>query len=75
MGYYENENLSLARDRIEVCQVALFITTHIDYTYPHCRSSHRRYSVKKSVLRNLAKFTGKNLCQSLFFNKVEGLRP
>ena len=27
---------------------------------------------KKSVLRNLAKFTGKPLCQSLFFNKVAG---
>ena len=27
---------------------------------------------KKSVLRNFAKFTGKHLCQSLFFNKVEG---
>ena len=24
---------------------------------------------KKAVLRNLAKFTGKYLCQSLFFNK------
>ena len=29
---------------------------------------------KKGVLRNLAKFTGKHLCQSLFFNKVVGLR-
>ena len=28
---------------------------------------------KKGVLRNLAKFTGKNLWQSLFFNKVAGL--
>ena len=28
---------------------------------------------KKGVLRNFAKFTGKNLCQSLFFNKVAGL--
>ena len=35
-----------------------------------CRSSHRRCSVKKDVLRNLAKFTGKHLCRSLFFNKV-----
>ena len=34
------------------------------------RSSHRRCSVKKGVLRNFAKFTGKHLCQSLFFNKV-----
>ena len=25
--------------------------------------------------RNFAKFTGKHLCQSLFFNKVAGLRP
>ena len=34
------------------------------------RSSHRGCSVRKSVLRNFAKFTGKHLCQSLFFNKV-----
>ena len=33
------------------------------------------YSVKKGVLRNFAKFTGKLLCQRLFFNKVAGLRP
>ena len=39
------------------------------------RSSQRRCSVKKGVFRNFAKFTGKNLCQSLFFNKVAGLRP
>ena len=30
---------------------------------------------KKGVLRKFAKFTGKRLCQSLFFNKVTGLRP
>ena len=29
---------------------------------------------KKGVLRNFTKFTGKHLCQSLFFNKVAGLR-
>ena len=39
------------------------------------RSIHRRCSVKKGVLRNFTKFTGKYLCQSLFFNKVAGLRP
>ena len=39
------------------------------------RSSHRRCSVRKGVLRNVAKFTEKHLCQSLFFNKVAGLRP
>ena len=30
---------------------------------------------KKGDLRNFVKFTGKHLCQSLFFNKVAGLRP
>ena len=39
------------------------------------RNSHRRCSVRKSVLRNFTKCTGKHLCQSLFFNKVAGLRP
>ena len=29
---------------------------------------------KQGVLRNFAKFTGKHLCQSLFLNKVAGLR-
>ena len=33
------------------------------------RSSHRGCSVRKGALRNFAKFTGKQLCQSLFFNK------
>ena len=33
----------------------------------------QRYSVKKGGLRNCAKFTGKYLCQSLFFIKVAGL--
>ena len=35
----------------------------------------RRCSVRKGVLRKFAKFTGKHLCQSFFFNKVAGLRP
>ena len=34
----------------------------------------QRCSVKKGVLRYFAKFTGKQLCQNLFFNKVAGLR-
>ena len=37
--------------------------------------SHRWCSIKKGALRNFAKFTGKHLGQSLFFNKVGGLRP
>ena len=37
------------------------------------RSSHRRCFVRKGVLRNFAKFTGKNLHQSLYFIKKETL--
>ena len=33
------------------------------------RSSHPEVFCKKGVLRNFAKFTGKHLCQGLFFNK------
>ena len=39
------------------------------------RRNHRRCSIKKSVLRNFAKFLGIHLCQSLFFIKVAGLKP
>ena len=34
----------------------------------------QRCSVKRGVLENFIKFTGKHLCQSHFFNKVAGLR-
>ena len=36
-------------------------------------SNCQRCSVKKGVLKNFAKFTGKHLCQSLFFIKVAAL--
>ena len=46
------------------------------YAYITClwfRGSHRRCSVRKGVVRDFAKVTGKHLCQSLVFNKVAGL--
>ena len=39
------------------------------------RSSRPEVFCKEGVLRNFARFTGKQLCQSLFFNEVAGLRP
>ena len=39
------------------------------------RGSHRECSLKIDVLKNFVKFTGKHLCQSLYVNKVAGLRP
>ena len=47
----------------------------IDYSnifYLQLRSSRQRCSVRKGVLRNFAKSTGKHFCQNLFFNKVPG---
>ena len=38
------------------------------------RNSHERCSMKKSVFKIFFQFTGKHLSQSLFFNKVAGLR-
>ena len=38
--------------------------------HKNLRSSRLEVYCKKDVLRNFAKFTGKHLCQSLFFNKV-----
>ena len=38
------------------------------------RSSRPEVFCKKGVLRNLAKFIEKHLCQRLFFNKAAGLR-
>ena len=37
------------------------------------RSSRLEVFCRKGILRNFSKFTGKHLCQSLFFNKVAGL--
>ena len=42
------------------------------HNFPSFSSSHWRCSVRKGVLRNSAKFAGKNLWQSLFFSKVAG---
>ena len=36
------------------------------------RSSRPEVFYKKDVLRNIAKFIGKHMCQSLFYNKVVG---
>ena len=35
----------------------------------HENNALRRCSVKKDVFKNFPKFTGKHLCQSLFFDK------
>ena len=39
------------------------------------RSSRPEVFCEIGALKNFAKFTGKHLCQSHFFNKVAGRRP
>ena len=46
-----------------------FVYLYIGYNL--YRSSHQRCSMKKGVLRNFAKFTGKHLYQSLFLTKLQ----
>ena len=52
------------------CKLQQYIGFKVTNFHFSDRSSHQRCSIKKGVLRNFAKFTGKHLCQSLFFNKV-----
>ena len=43
--------------------------------YSLFRSNYQRCSLRKGIPRNFTEFAGKHLCQSLFLNKVVGLRP
>ena len=53
---------------LKFCKKSLYEYKSHLYT----KAAVQRFSVK-SILRNFAKFTGKRLCQSLFFNKKETL--
>ena len=55
----------------------IYYPDHISWVLDEgsCRSSCQEVYCKNGVLGNFAKFTGKRLCQSLFFNKVTGIRP
>ena len=48
--------------------------TKLKFSEDTNRSSRPEVFYKKGALRNFAKFLGKHLCQSLFCNKVAGLR-
>ena len=56
--------------KIENCFMREYSERKLDYI----RSSRPEVFCNEGVLRNFAKFTGKDLCQSLFFNKVAALR-
>ena len=50
------------------------LTLKHNYLHQNVRSSNPELFCEKDVLKNLSKFIGKHLCQSLFFNKVADLR-
>ena len=54
----------------------LFIFKYIqDMTLCEIEAVAQRCFIRKDVLRNFAKFTGKHLCRSPFFNQVACMRP
>ena len=62
------------RSYLKELSSTLLLSTPVRCRNP-ARSSHRRCSVRKDVLRNFEKLTGKYLRQSLFFDKFAGQRP
>ena len=71
---YSHFTRQVLRTINEICFPFRNILCSLVYNFTD-RSSHQRCSVIKGVLRNFAKFIGKHLCQSLFFNKVADLEP
>ena len=52
--------------------IASFHLPHNRNSSTILRSSHRRCSIKKPILKHFVIITVKHLCRSLFFNKVAG---
>ena len=48
-----------------------YLSNYEKKVYQFNRSSHRRCTVKKGVVRNFVKFTGKHLCRGLFLIKLQ----
>ena len=69
IGEYINGFLK-KKCEVVVWSLCILETPEVKESKTDYRSSHRRCSLRKGVLRNFAKFTGKQLCQSLFFNKA-----
>ena len=64
------------RETRQVSKVSVLLSIFLDkFESLHIRSSRPEVFCKKGVVENFAKFTGKHLRQSLFFNKVAGLSP
>ena len=49
------------------------ISTLLHSDYANSRSTHPEVFYKKGIPKSFAKSTSKQMCQSLYFNKVEGV--
>ena len=90
-GYFYNERLSesneekctafqsmawsliVYKNTIKNCSTTLQAFFFLSFSLHHKQPP--KMFCKKGVLRNFAKFTGKHVCQNLFFKKVAGLSP
>ena len=59
---------------IVISRKTFYMSSLINGILTHFGSSRPEVFCKKGVLKNFTKFTGKGLCQSLFFNKIAGLK-
>ena len=55
-----------------IYQMAIFATVYLPRKYSKDKSRLSEVFSEKGVLKDFAKFTGKHMCQSLFFIKVAG---
>ena len=62
------------RKNFEIDLLEVTVTFIFYLLYTSFRSSHLEHFYKKDVARNFATCTAKQLCRSLLFNKVVGLR-
>ena len=58
-----------------ILRMYYFVDTALKMKFSIIRSSHRRSSIKITVLKNFAIFTGKHLCWSLSLKKSKAFRP
>ena len=58
-----------------VCNGIKFLNFSVKDIFKSILTYQLKVFCKNGVLRNFTKFTGKHMCQSLFFNKGAGLRP
>ena len=74
---YHNEDIFYSFFYRESLRMSDFIKKYCNKNHAHNFERSLEAATggdKKGFLRNFAKFTGKHLCQSLFFNKVAGIR-